>query len=82
MAMERHTRKGWSRMEAGESDVVDRLFDLIDGGEVSLTEVVSETTRILLDEMNVEAFEEHLEDLGAEAEYWDYVYQQYGEEGF
>lgn len=82
MVMERHTRRRWSRMEAGESDVVDRLFDLIDGGEVSLVEVVSETTRILLDEMNAEAFEEYLEELRAEAEYWDDVYHQYGEEGF
>jgi len=69
-------------MESSTSDVVDHLFELIDGGEVSLAEVVSETTRILLDDMNAEAFEEHLDDLRAEAEYWDDVYHNYGEEGF
>lgn len=69
-------------MESGKSDVVDCLFELIDGGEVSLVEVVSETTRVLLDEMNEECYEEYLEELSSEAEYWDYVYEKYGEEGF
>ncbi|MHA1285787.1 MAG: hypothetical protein ACTSPB_00160 [Candidatus Thorarchaeota archaeon] len=57
------------------------VSDIFDSGDSSLVkELIDETAQVLLDEMNAEAYEEYLDELRAEAEYWDDVYQQYGEE--
>ena len=70
-------------VDEGLDDWVLVVSDIFDSGDSSLVkEFIDETTRILLDEMNDECFEEYLEELSSEVEYWDYVYAKYGEEGF